>query len=44
MGDKLMLTYFDSLKRATRLAFLEEEFQVSLGNITRHTMVQKGGF
>ena len=34
MGDKLMLTYIDSLKRATGLAFLEEEFQVSLGNIT----------
>ena len=34
MGDKLMLTYIDYLKRATGFAFLEEEFQVSLGNIT----------
>ena len=34
MGDKLMLTYIDSLKKATGLAFLEEEFQVSLGKIT----------
>ena len=38
MGDKLMLTYIDYLKRATGLAFLEEEFQSLLGqyHMTHH--------